>query len=149
MKFVVTQVPHKSGATYVRISNRPDTAHCELYVGVAEVVQRVVDKEYPDGALTYVNDALEERAGQTVAWMSWIRVGERSRHRGVGGRLVDFAVAWALEHLDAEAVYAVTVTVDERADPLALQDWYVRHGARLLSEYEQENAEIVWELVRR
>jgi GNAT superfamily N-acetyltransferase len=143
VKYIVTATGHESGATHVRISNPRDTAYAELYVGNTVAIGKVIAEDY---SLFHVEEALEAHApDDTVAWFSWIRVNETSRHRGVGGRLLDAAVAWVFEETPAKAMYAVTVAVANDQDPYELQDWYYRHGAEALApESGNESAEIVW-----
>lgn len=139
----VTARENATGATHLRVEHR--SGYADVYVGAVPSILSVIHGEYGEGQL----EAIEESIGAldpdtVVGWLSWIRVDESSRHRGVGGRLLDASLAAAVAH-GAALIYAVTVTADDEDDPFALRDWYLRHGATLLNDPDAENAQIVWE----
>lgn len=140
--YQITEHDDSTGAVRLLVKHR--SGYADMYVGAVPEILAVIRSQYGEGQLEEIEDSLMGLDPATiVGWFSWIRVDETSRHRGVGGRLLEAALAAAVER-GAALIYAVTAADDDE-DPFALRDWYLRHGAVLLNHSDAENAQIVWE----
>lgn len=133
---------HGGGAAGFHISNAKGTAYAEGHVGLPEQILPIVEAE-GYGSEEELVEAIASHGSDVIAWLSWIRVDEASRGRGVGSRLLDFTID-RLRDIGAVAVFGFTVPADDEDDPFRLQSWYFRHGFEPIGDHpDRENISIV------